>query len=151
MKDKIHYETKQRAQIIKALQDLQGKDITIKDLQEYFKTNKIKIGQATLYRNLENLAHEKIVRKYSLANEKSARFQYLNNISDCDNHLHFKCEKCGKLLHVHCDIFLKAQKHLAKEHGFDINHLNTVIYGKCKSCVNIDHQNTSFISTCNHK
>lgn len=134
MKEKAYYSTKQREKIIKALKELEGKDITIKDLLDYFKNNDIKIGQATLYRNLESLVEENIVRKYTLANERSARFEYIADVKDCHNHFHFKCEKCGKLIHFNCETFLKAQNHLAQEHGFDINHLNTVIYGECRSC-----------------
>lgn len=139
MKEKTHYVTKQREQIISALKNMEGKDITIKDLLGYFERNDIKISRATLYRNLESLAKDKIIRKYTLSNEKSAKFEYINDNSDCKNHFHFKCESCGKLIHFNCEVFKNAQNHLAKEHGFDINHFNTVIYGECKSCMEKHH------------
>lgn len=135
MKEKIYYSTKQREEIIKALKSMEGKDISINDLLEYFKSNDIKISRATLYRNLDSLVSDKIIRKYTLQNEKSARFEYLKNCDECDNHFHFKCENCGKLIHFNCDILKEAQTHLALEHGFNINHFNSVIYGECRSCI----------------
>ena len=47
---------------------------------------------------------------------------------------HCKCEKCGKLIHLHCDELDGLQSHIRGEHGFEINSMRTVFYGLCDAC-----------------
>ena len=45
-----------------------------------------------------------------------------------------KCEKCGKLTHMHCEELEGIGEHLYEHHGFVLNPLRTVFYGVCEDC-----------------
>ena len=47
---------------------------------------------------------------------------------------HCKCEKCGKLIHLHCEELQEIQSHLLGEHGFQLDPRRTVLYGLCEGC-----------------
>ena len=44
------------------------------------------------------------------------------------------CEKCGKLIHLHCEELEGIGEHLLKDHGFTLNSMRTVLYGICEDC-----------------
>ena len=54
--------------------------------------------------------------------------------ADTDLCFHCKCEKCGKLIHLHCDEIEEMQMHLFSEHRFKMNPMRTVFYGLCEQC-----------------
>jgi Fur family ferric uptake transcriptional regulator len=88
------------------------------------------IGQTTIYRHLERLAAEGLIRKYVL-DGGSACYQYSGNSRE---QYHLVCEICGGLIHVNCDFLDKIGRHFLKRHDFQINMLKTVFYGTCKKC-----------------
>jgi hypothetical protein len=45
-----------------------------------------------------------------------------------------KCEKCGRLIHLHCDEIEELCAHMKNEHHFILNPARTVFYGICESC-----------------
>ena len=45
-----------------------------------------------------------------------------------------KCEKCGKLIHLHCEDVVKLEQHLMDSHGFRMDPCRTVFYGLCEEC-----------------
>ena len=47
---------------------------------------------------------------------------------------HCKCEKCGKLIHLHCEDVVKLEQHLMESHGFQMDPCRTVFYGICEEC-----------------
>ena len=49
---------------------------------------------------------------------------------------HCKCEKCGKLIHLHCDEVESLKKHMMEHHSFEMDSLRTVFYGICNECRN---------------
>ena len=49
--------------------------------------------------------------------------------------LQYKCEKCGKLIHLHCDELEEIQTHILKEHRFKMDPMRTVFYGLCENCM----------------
>ena len=53
------------------------------------------------------------------------------NISEQKN---CKCEKCGKLIHLHCEDVVKLEQHLMDSHGFRMDPCRTVFYGICEEC-----------------
>jgi Fur family ferric uptake transcriptional regulator len=93
------------------------------------------IGQTTIYRRLEKLAAEGIVRKYVVGDGKSACYQYVDNQTLCREHFHLICERCGALIHVDCDLLEEIRGHLLLEHRFRIDTLKTIFYGTCDACL----------------
>ena len=94
------------------------------------------IGKSTVYRYLDNLVQENIIRKYvSSESGVAACFQYINNQIECNNHYHLKCTKCGNLLHLNCNEINELSNHIFEEHKFKLDTCKTVLYGTCEICL----------------
>lgn len=104
---------------------------------DYFEGIGSSIGRTTIYRQMERLVDEGIVNKYIIDANSPACFEYVKKEehateeSDC---FHCKCEKCGKLIHLHCDELRLIKSHLEKRHSFFLDPLRTVFYGVCEDC-----------------
>lgn len=92
------------------------------------------VGKSSLYRLLEKLAGDGVVRKFKESELSATAFQYVGNDEDCSRHLHLKCADCGKLVHLECPNSIELLRHIYREHGFFIDSKKSVLYGKCKDC-----------------
>lgn len=135
------YKTKQREYILAFLQNSGGSHITVAELVRHLQDNATPVGTATVYRTLEQLVEEGIVRKYVLDGKSSACYQFLSGEPHaCQEHFHLKCTDCGRLFHVSCDYLSQLGEHLLEHHGFVIDHTKTVLYGLCADCAKKNEQ-----------
>ena len=136
MANKSQYRTKQMAEILSYLQSMQGSHVTVHDIHAYFKSKNISVGTTTIYRQLDRMVAEGIVAKYVVDEKSSACFEYLGDKSHCHPTVcfHCKCEKCGKLIHLHCKELEAVYLHLLNDHGFQVDAPRSVIYGLCEDC-----------------
>lgn len=130
------YKTKQRANILNYLKQNNNKHITAEDIINHFKKIGTPIGKSTIYRYLDNLVQENIIRKYVSTEAVAACFQYINNQNECNNHYHMKCTKCGALIHLDCEEVNELSEHIFKDHKFKLDTCKTVLYGICEKCLN---------------
>ena len=139
MTSRSKYNTKQRSILLDYLKTIPGVHITAGDVCRYFRSNEIPIGQATVYRQLESLVDEGVIKKYNIDGSSAACFEYTgqDGHTDGESSYHCKCEKCGKLIHLHCGGLDEIQTHLSTEHRFKLDPVRTVFYGICEDC--IDH------------
>ncbi len=136
MNIRSQYKTKQRQLIIDFLKESGEAHLTAGDLCRHFKDNGIAVGQSTIYRQLEKLVDEGIISKHAVAPNSPACFEYIGKDSHVDGEVcyHCKCEKCGKLIHLHCDEMEEIRNHMLKAHSFEIDSKRTVFYGLCEDC-----------------
>lgn len=131
------YKTKQRSNILNYLKENKEKHITAEEIILYFKKIGTPIGKSTIYRYLDNLVQENIIRKYANSETGGAAcFQYINNHDKCNNHYHMKCTKCGALIHLDCDEINELSNHIFKEHNFKLDTCKIILYGTCENCLN---------------
>ena len=137
MNPRSKYKTKQREILLDYLESVPGVHITAGDVCEYLKKQGANIGQSTVYRQLESLVAEGIINKYIIDGNSPACFEYVGTDSHADPEIcfHCKCEKCGKLIHLHCDELKEIQVHLFSEHQFKVDLMRTVFYGLCEQCI----------------
>ena len=130
------YNTRQREVLLEYLKSVTGRHVTVGDVCAYFKEQGTSIGQATVYRRLESLVDEGIVNKYIIDANSPACFEYVETKSHITGDIcfHCKCEKCGKLIHLHCDELSGIMEHLYEEHRFKPDPKRTVFYGLCETC-----------------
>lgn len=130
------YKTKQREIMMEYLKGMPGRHITAGDVTEHLRSKGQTIGQATVYRQLERLVDEGIVGKYIIDGTSPACFEYMGEDVHKNREVcfHCKCEKCGKLIHMHCEELEGIGEHLYEHHGFILNPLRTVFYGVCDEC-----------------
>ena len=132
MGTKAPYQTKQMKQILSYLQTVEGTHVTVADVCCFFKGQGITIGTTTVYRNLEKMVEQGMVAKYNVDCHKTSCF-------------HCKCEKCGKLIHLHCEDVVKLEQHLMDRHGFRMDPCRTVFYGICEECRSVEDETSETV------
>ena len=130
------YKTKQREILLQYLRTIPGVHVTAGDVCRHFKAEGETIGQSTVYRQLERLVDEGVLNKYVIDGTSPACFEYVEEESheQAEICFHCKCEKCGRLIHLHCEELEEIQNHLQKDHRFTMDPLRTVFYGLCEAC-----------------
>lgn len=103
MAERKPYTTKTRQIILEYLKRQQAVTVSVSDIEEYLKDEGIRINTTTVYRYLDKLCTEHIVIKYPDLNSDKAVFQFAGEEKKCTEHLHLKCIKCGKIVHLDCD------------------------------------------------
>lgn len=136
MNSRSRYKTKQKETLLKYLETIPGTHVTAGDVCGYLKEQGMTIGQSTVYRQMESLVDEGILNKYIIDGTSPACFEYVSpdTHGDTETCFHCKCEKCGKLIHLHCEELEMIQGHLLEHHQFLVNPLRTVFYGVCEDC-----------------
>lgn len=135
MNQKGKYKTRQRELLMEYLASVPGTHITAGDVCEHLRSSGAPVGQSTVYRQLEGLVDEGVLQKYIIDPGSPACFEYVGDAhSDGEPCFHCKCERCGKLIHLHCEELNTIGQHLSAHHGFALNPLRTVFYGLCADC-----------------
>ncbi len=136
MKGESGYKTKQRSEIIEHLETLKGQHVTAKSVHRALADAGSSIGAATVYRQLDKLVEEGVVRRYTLGNSEPACYEYVGEGKACEHShcFHCLCTQCGKLYHMECEHLAGVAEHLSAGHGFTIDPQRTVFYGICESC-----------------
>ena len=140
MNSRSKYRTKQRDILLEYLASVPGDHTTAADVCAYFRQQGMPIGQSTVYRQLENLVAEGLLNKYIIDANSPACFEYVGEAAreGADSCFHCKCERCGALIHLHCDELASIRSHLFDAHGFRLDPLRTVLYGLCEDCRKAD-------------
>ena len=130
------YKTKQKEILLSYLESVKGSHITANDIMKHFSVKGTHIGVTTIYRNLEKMIDSGLVRKYAVDGTNGAYYEYIGEDKDSHNPdcFHFKCEKCGMLIHFHCSELRCLQQHLLDDHRLDLNLLQSVLFGTCNQC-----------------
>ena len=100
----------------------------------------VKVNTTTVYRYLDKLCAEHVVIKYPDLNSDKAVFQFAGEEKKCTDHLHLKCIRCGKVVHLDCDFMDELKEHLFQEHGFRLQCSGDMLHGICKDCENRSDQ-----------
>ena len=131
------YRTRQREELMQFFRENAGTHLTAQDVGAHLKAEGSKIGQSTVYRELERLVDEGVLNKYIIDGNSPACFEYVQPEEHHagENCFHCKCEKCGKLIHLHCEELEELGGHLFTEHHFQMDPRRTVFYGICEECL----------------
>ena len=130
----MKYNTRQRELILECLMNSGGRHITAEDILESLKEKDTPVGKSTVYRYLEALTEQGVIRKYTLEDGIGACYQYVGNPGGCQEHYHLKCSRCGRVFHVSCEFMDGINSHILKAHDFRVDSGKTVFYGVCGAC-----------------
>lgn len=133
-----NYNTKQRDLILEFLKQSGGEHVTADMILEYLAENGTPVAKATVYRYLDLLEKQEMVRKYQTDDRRKACYQYAEDMTSCRYHYHLKCISCGRLFHITCHELDHVAEHMLKEHGFLVDESRTVYYGMCASCRGVE-------------
>ncbi len=137
MGPRAKYRTKQREILLAFFESVPGTHVTAGDVCGHFRSLGAAIGQSTVYRHLESLVDEGVLKKYTVDGNSPACFEYVEPDSheDAEICFHCKCVKCGKLIHLQCGELEELRPHLLSEHHFRLDPVRTVLYGLCDRCM----------------
>ena len=128
------YSTTTRKKIHDYLEQNSDRTVTVADIDTYLKELNSEVNLTTIYRYLDKLAKEGIVIKYVAEKGSQATYQYVEKGHHCEEHLHLKCVSCGCIIHLECGFMDEIAEHILKDHGFELQCKNSMIYGLCREC-----------------
>ena len=123
-----------RRKILEYLKNSNDHTVTAADVDEYLKKHDSEVNITTIYRYLDKLAKDGTVIKYVAEKGCQAAYQYVEPGRGCEQHLHLKCVKCGKIIHLECHFMEEISHHIEESHGFTLQCKNSILYGVCKEC-----------------
>lgn len=134
MNNKTVYKTKQKEIILDYLKSNEDSHVTIDEVFKYLNEQGNKVGRTTVYRHMERLAEDDVLRKYYIEEGIGSCYQYIGEREDYHQHFHLKCTECKELIHLKCSYLEDLNNHILKDHNFKINNTKTVFYGICENC-----------------
>lgn len=130
------YKTNNRKKILEFLISNKNKTVSALDIRKHMESLELSVNSTTIYRYLDKLEADGNVIKYAGKNGQGSTYQYVEEESGCEGHLHLKCSNCNKIIHLDCHFMDEIENHIAKDHGFKLSCKNSVIYGLCMQCQN---------------
>jgi Fur family ferric uptake transcriptional regulator len=128
------YKTRQRELIWEYLRANSDRHVGAQDIVEHLRRQGTAVGKSTVYRALDRLVEQGVLRRFYLEEGMSACYQLILENGRCHEHFHLKCLSCGRLIHMECSLLQEIQGHILEEHRFRIDQSKTVFYGLCEDC-----------------
>ena len=129
------YRTEQKKMLLAYLQANGGEAYTVEELAEGMRATygELSPGVSTVYRLMTRLAEEGKVKRF--LREKGRGFVYqIVAGRGCSHHLHMKCTRCGRLLHLDGAVSAELHERILAQSGFTLCGEATVLFGVCESC-----------------
>ncbi len=89
-------------------------------------------GKSTVYRLLQKMSEEGILRRYVKEDSRKALYQYADG--HCAQHIHLRCVECGKVIHMDDSLSDALRDEIMRSNAFTLDEGATVIPGKCGEC-----------------
>ena len=123
------YETEQRRRLLSFLREHLDRHFTVEELAE----NISGVSLSTLYRNINQMVEEGAVRRFQEEGRRKFLYQYVG-AEECSGHLHLKCNKCGRILHMNEKAVMAVMDALMDNLDFELDRGATILFGECVSC-----------------
>jgi len=124
------YNTKQKGELIEFFKDNKDACFTAKQITEAAPT----LPRSTVYRLLEKLCDDGSLKKD--ADEKTGESVYRYYAKDvCSHHLHMKCLKCGRIIHLNDMESEKIIREINSQSDFKVCIEGSMLSGICKNCM----------------
>ena len=132
------YETEQRRQLVALLKSDPDRFFTADELAKALCGDKTQsagsiCSVSTVYRLIGRLCEEGIVQKLAREGSRKFYYRYMRG-EDCGEHLHLKCDTCGKIIHVDDSTSTQVLYEVLRNSGFSIDGSRTMMPGTCNDC-----------------
>ena len=132
------YVTASRKKILEFLKNNSDRTVTAADIDAYLKQSGGEVNITTVYRYLDKLVKDGSVLKYVAEKGSQTVYQYVEQGQQCERHLHLKCVRCGRIIHLDCTFMDEISNHILNDHGFVLQCRNSILYGTCRACAGKD-------------
>lgn len=119
--------TFQKSLVLKTVHDMKC-HASADEVYDAINKNYPNISRATVYRNLNELAKSREIKKIEVP-EGADRFDY-----QCFDHYHIRCLKCGKIFDVDMEYIKDLEKTIQNSHGFEFKGHDIMFKGICPIC-----------------
>lgn len=128
------YNTEQKKILLDFLIHHKDNSFTIEEIYEHLTSlSDTAPGLSTLYRLMPKLVAEGKVKRFS--GDKKRRFLYqIIGGEHCNTHLHMKCNKCGKILHMNEGVSKSLLEEIQNLSNFSVDRGKTILFGTCEEC-----------------
>ena len=123
----VRRSTIQKDLILNTVRDLQT-HVTADYLYDYLVSKYPSISRGTVYRNLNILCEEGLIKKVKTP-DGADFFDF-----SLHNHYHVKCVSCGKISDVDMAELPDMLHRISDKHGYDIYGYNLFFEGYCPNC-----------------
>lgn len=128
----MKYATEQRAALLSFLRENCDRQFSVEELAEEL-CGRQDISISSIYRNVNQMVAEGYLAKLSQNNSRRFLYQYIG-ARVCEEHLHLKCQRCGRLFHMDDKSMESILSVVMKANNFSIDREKTVLYGNCQKC-----------------
>ena len=118
--------SKQREQILNIINNSFSHP-TAYMVYEQVKKNIPNISLGTVYRNLNYLCENKLIRRLAIPNDN-------DHFDKLDSHFHLYCIKCQNVIDLNDDLLVKFDKIIQENLDFDILSNDLAFLGICHDC-----------------
>lgn len=126
------YNTGQRRRLLAFFESHRDERLSAEQIAEMISSEGGEISLSAIYRNIERLEQEGLLRRDASSDGRKAVFQYMGG--SCADHLHLQCTGCGDVIHLDDDATDAMRRAVSSCGEFSIDERKTVLYGRCKKC-----------------
>lgn len=132
VKSKKTYQTEQKRQLLRFLQENKTKQYTIDEMISHMEQEHMP-GKSTVYRLIKQLVEEGKVKRCNKNNSRQFVYQLLDGEA-CSLHFHMQCENCGRLFHMEEEETKQVQNLLHIKENFHLDISRSLLLGICATC-----------------
>jgi len=128
--------TNQRIYVLEALQEADGKHLTVEEIYNIVKKSHPEIGLATVYRTIQILKELNLIDRINF-DDGSERYEIAKAYEPGQkrhHHHHMICLKCGNVFEFEDDMMEALEDSISKKTGFKVIDHEVKLYGYCKKC-----------------
>lgn len=108
-------------------------DFTAKELIAKLNQSGHNFGTATIYRHIDELESQHILRRVYHDNSTAISYWYSEPCNH-DSHFDLHCTNCDRIFHVDCEHMQKFAAHVQQTHGFTMQAERVLVNGLCADC-----------------
>jgi len=133
------YTTRQSKAILRALERRGERPADARSLADDLRAEGVSVGLATVYRQLDRLSEAGFVHR--VAGDAGSLYQYCPRQAAVEVCFLLRCRNCGRMEHLECQQIQSLYRHIATEHGFQVDPRRTILTGLCGPCAEREAEN----------
>lgn len=124
----MHYLTQSRKRVLDLFSSSPSSSFSLSDII----TELDGTAKSSVYRIVDSLEKDGYIRKVGVTESRSILYQ-LSDRELCPHHMHIRCVKCGKTVHISEEISREIAQIIFEKEGFS-ECFSTVFKGLCPEC-----------------
>ena len=128
------YHTKAAEAISEFITSRAERSFTAAELADFLKDHGLDVNKTTLYRNIDKLTENGTLIKHKSQVNDGFIYQEASSESDCHEHIHFQCSKCGSVIHLSDETTADYLKAISETLGLEIDPSSSTLNGLCPKC-----------------